>query len=101
MRLKTIWVKTEALLARKRNPARDPARQNEVRREPRQNIQERQDLRHQIGNENDPQALALPEVNGYELQRCGNPLQEAELLPIAHHQSVMPESLACAIDIDH
>ena len=33
LRLKTISVKTEALVARNRKPARVPARQNEVRRE--------------------------------------------------------------------
>ena len=38
LRLKTISVKTEALVARNRKPARVPARQNEVRREPRQKI---------------------------------------------------------------
>ncbi len=32
LRLKTICVKTEALVARNRKPARVPARQNEVRR---------------------------------------------------------------------
>ena len=34
LRLKTISVKTEALVARNRKPARVPARQNEVRRLP-------------------------------------------------------------------
>jgi hypothetical protein len=38
LRLKTISVKTEALVARNRKPARVPARQNEVRREPLQKI---------------------------------------------------------------
>ena len=89
LRLKTICVKTEELVARNRNPARVPARQNAVRREPRQKIENAYDLRHQVRKEYQAHALALPEIHRYELEGHCYPLCEAELLFVAYHQAIV------------